>query len=144
MKNYWYLDNLPYLLQSSCVVPLPPSHIHCSSMLSTCPRCARDVWWLPTTSEVSRQLYGVARSNTYWHVAVDKGNLMMHGLDLSEWVKCVKNKMSVKMPRCNLYPDVTYTPGFTVEHMTYWPTFPHHQCSGTWHQYNHTSACFVY
>jgi hypothetical protein len=70
-------------LQRWPYVPLPPSHRPCSSMLSTRPQCAWDVWWRLTISEVSRQLYGVMRSNKYGHVAVEKGNLTVHGLDSS-------------------------------------------------------------
>jgi hypothetical protein len=59
-----------YVEIALCTIPLQPSHSPCSSMLSTRPWCAQDMWWLPTTSEVSRQLYGVTRSDTYGHVAV--------------------------------------------------------------------------
>ena len=71
VKNYWYPDHLPYLLRSSRMVPLQLSHLPCSSMLSTPPPCAWNVWWLLTTSEGSWQLYGVTRSDTYGHVAVE-------------------------------------------------------------------------
>ena len=83
VKNYWYPDNLPYLRRGNHMYPSRPltslACPCCPLVHYVCEMCGD-----PTTKEVSRKLYGVTRSNTYGHVAVEKGNLTMHGLD-SSW-----------------------------------------------------------
>jgi hypothetical protein len=66
----------------------PPLFVHAVHPPTMCMRC---VVTSHNIGGFSATIYGVTRSDTCGHVAVEKGNLTMHGLDSSGQVKCVKN-----------------------------------------------------
>jgi hypothetical protein len=51
---------------------------------------------------------------TYWHIVPEEAKVLIRVSNPKPKPNTVKNKMSVEMAQCNLYPCVICTPGFTV------------------------------